>query len=768
MFKWKRRQSEVAKKQPVPQLSVAEKDEPVPYDLFGAQIRILGDNALTIVDAGRHRGRTTEQYLKNFPRARVLAIEAMKESFAGAKNGELAADGRVELINAILSDTAGFTEVRGSGNDGSPMAPEKVDTVTVTDICTARNIEYIDILKLNNRGSELQALKGAETMLSRGAIRLVVLSARFSPRHDMLPTFWYTAEYLRKHGYALQGLYEWHHDRQMPAILQEAEAIFVAPQMQVAPETTLAPPLLDAVAETVTGLRLPDRFLGNVRLQEGAAIRSQAGPTADARVSDQQVGGSPGLASITNVIIDTSPEPYRYSVVLDADREIMRHVGEAGIITLEVSIKVIAGKIGVVWADENYQPLASSERYISGAPGIQRALLAAPSKKAHHLVFRNVADDSTRATFKLSGIKARVIGDSIHPRAVDGSDPEALYLRAHALARAGDLNMAARLFGDAATLVPNYAAAVESQGEMLDMLGQSDTAMAKYDTVRSLRAETREGSPDRTFALRRRGRSTAEIAAYTSMAQSAKHRPLPHIARGNAFLAEGRANEALADYEAALRLKPTSHEITALKGEALAMLGCYLEALEAFDLAIAARPLDVEALSGRAIVHLALGRLQAADADWRRQFELLPAARASARACVALRLADYETALPELERALEKEKTDPYWRLYRLTALRRLGRQVVPNDTAEVTGGTPKGWPGPLLALHTGKLAGEQVLAQADNDGRRAEALFQLGVLALPRDRDEARRHWMEIVTQLKPELIEHAAARHELDRLGS
>src|SRR5207344_2643813 len=93
-----------------------------------------------------------------------------------------------------------------------------------------------------------------------------------------------------------------------------------------------------------------------------------------------------------------------------------------------------------------------------------------------------------------------------------------------------------------------------------------------------------------------------------------------------------------------------------------------------FGSALSARPRDAESYGGRAIAHLALGRLDAADADWRRQLELMPPERASARACVLLRLADYEAALLELQRALDKEPADPYWQIYRLTSLHRLGR----------------------------------------------------------------------------------------------
>ncbi len=327
----------------------------------------------------------------------------------------------------------------------------------------------------------------------------------------------------------------------------------------------------------------------------------------------------------------------------------------------------------------------------------------------------------------------------------------ALYFRARASARAGDLVKAAQQFADLAEMDPTLTAALEGHGEIADRLGQSELARTKYDVVRKLRSAVRRGAPDRPFVLRNRGPFPAEIAAYTLVLQSVKQRALPYIARGNALLAEGRARLALLDYGCALSLKPDLHEIIALKAEALLMLGRYEEALRAFDTALAARPNDVEIHSGRAIACLALGRLGAADADWRRQFELLPA--------------DYEAALPPLQRALEKEPGDPYWRLYRLTSLHRLGRTAGQLGLAGMAGDA---WPGPLLALHAGQMSADDVFTRADNEGRRAEALFQLGVIAWPQDREEARRRWGEVAAGTSPALIEHAAARHELARAGS
>jgi tetratricopeptide (TPR) repeat protein len=342
----------------------------------------------------------------------------------------------------------------------------------------------------------------------------------------------------------------------------------------------------------------------------------------------------------------------------------------------------------------------------------------------------------------------------------------ALYLHAQRKIRAGDLKLAERQFAEIAATTPTFAPALEAHGEVLDMLGQSELARSKYDIARRLRSQLRRGTPDRCFVLRNRGPRISDIIAYTAVLQSgfAKRRALTYIARGNAYLVTGYPKLALLDYGFALRLQPGLHEVTALKAEAEAMLGRHPQALHAFNTALAARPQDAEIYGGRAIVQLTLGRLDAADADWRRQLELLPLERASARACVLLRLADYEAALPELQRALEKEPADPYWQLYRLTSLHRLGRTAGTGfDRAAADA-----WPSPLLALHAGQLSGDDALKRADNEGRRAEALFQMAIAAYPHDREEARRRWQQVVDEAPPALIEHAAARHELARLGS
>ncbi|MBX9945510.1 MAG: tetratricopeptide repeat protein [Reyranella sp.] len=336
-----------------------------------------------------------------------------------------------------------------------------------------------------------------------------------------------------------------------------------------------------------------------------------------------------------------------------------------------------------------------------------------------------------------------------------------LYLRGRSIARAGAFEMAARLYQDAVALEPRFAEALERSGEMLDVTGQESLAREKYETARKIRAGIRPGPPDRHFVLRQRGHFVAEIMAYDAVLKSLKKNTLPYLARGNAYLAAGRPEKALEDYDRALRLKRKLPEALALKGEAFSMMGRHGEAIRMFDAALAARPDDPEVLNGRGIARMAMGSVDGANDDWRRQLRLLKT-NAIARACVALRMADYGSALPLLDDAVLKEPTDPYWQLYRLTALCRLGRSAAATRKFDSTA-----WPRPLLDFHDGRSGEAEVMAQADTAGRRAEALFQFGVVAFAGDRKAAASRWQQVVDHATPSLIEYAAARNELSRLA-
>ena len=183
---------------------------------------------------------------------------------------------------------------------------------------------------------------------------------------------------------------------------------------------------------------------------------------------------------------------------------------------------------------------------------------------------------------------------------------QALYRLGRTRMREGVLDEALERFDEAITLLPNYAEAIAARAESLDMLGQSQSAAPEYEKARRLWADQPSGAPDRSYLFRQRGRFSFEVDSYELALRRIKTGAFPHLACGNALLAQGRAAEALQFYLSGLKIKKNNPDLTALKGEALSMLGRYREAVEAFDFALAANPKAAEVLNARAIAEMAV------------------------------------------------------------------------------------------------------------------------------------------------------------------
>ncbi|SEP48086.1 Tfp pilus assembly protein PilF [Rhodospirillales bacterium URHD0017] len=329
--------------------------------------------------------------------------------------------------------------------------------------------------------------------------------------------------------------------------------------------------------------------------------------------------------------------------------------------------------------------------------------------------------------------------------------------------RGGDSEGALAAFDRTLALVPDFADAVMERAEILDGLGRSDEARAEYERARRLWSELPPGAADRRYVYRRQGYFAFEAESYDLVRTNVRSKILPQIAHGNARLAHGHAAEALDSYERALKVNPKLTEVLALKGEALSAMGRYEEAIQIFDGVLAAHPQDVDTLNARGIARAALGRLAEANDDWRHQFDLLPQTSSAARACVAMRMANYSAAFNDFGVAISKEPNNAYWLLYRLTAARLAGAPTEP-----VTLPADDRWETLLLAFRTGQATEEALLDRADSPNRHAEARFQMGVLAVDGNPAAARRYWREVVDQGPPALIEFAAASNELARLGA
>jgi FkbM family methyltransferase len=222
------------------------------HALLGDQLRLV-PAASTIVDVGAQHGTTTRQYLDAYPQARIFAFEADLANHRRAA-GELASYGaRVSLARAAVADRAGSASFHVNSHDGThsllPIGEQRywngpahnvrretVETVTLDSFAVTQALNAIDILKMDIQGAELRALRGAESLLAQGKIRLIAIEVCFQPLYRDQPLIWQIGAYLHAFGYGLYRIYDSQYHVKNERVLSWADAIFLAPEFLHVPE----------------------------------------------------------------------------------------------------------------------------------------------------------------------------------------------------------------------------------------------------------------------------------------------------------------------------------------------------------------------------------------------------------------------------------------------------------------------------------------------------------------------------------------------------
>jgi FkbM family methyltransferase len=165
---------------------------------------LKSNKAPVIFDIGACEGEDSIRYSRLFPRARVLAVEALPANQEILRANFAKYGVSAELIPVALSDKRGTSVFHVSagrpkdlfsgeswnyGNKSSSLLPPAaaepmygwisfpeqitVQCETLVDVCAARNLDHIDFIHMDVQGAEGLVLEGARPMLPR--IRLIWL-----------------------------------------------------------------------------------------------------------------------------------------------------------------------------------------------------------------------------------------------------------------------------------------------------------------------------------------------------------------------------------------------------------------------------------------------------------------------------------------------------------------------------------------------------------------------------------------------------------------
>jgi FkbM family methyltransferase len=165
-------------------------------------------NRPVILDVGANHGQTTEAFRKLLRGSEIHSFEPGRDAYRVLE--QRAADWHDVRVNHVAVGAATGT-LRFRENDQShnssflPIGPEpwgtvgseagtiiadyEVPVITVDDYCSEAGIEHVHILKSDTQGYDLEVLKGADTMLKAGRVRLVYTEIIVANIYDGVPSF---------------------------------------------------------------------------------------------------------------------------------------------------------------------------------------------------------------------------------------------------------------------------------------------------------------------------------------------------------------------------------------------------------------------------------------------------------------------------------------------------------------------------------------------------------------------------------------------------
>ena len=182
---------------------------------------------------------------------------------------------------------------------------------------------------------------------------------------------------------------------------------------------------------------------------------------------------------------------------------------------------------------------------------------------------------------------------------------------------------ARREIAAALALQPDNPDALMNYGNVLNLLGRHDEALAAYDRALAIRSDADTFS-NRGNVLQIFARHAEALASYDRALALAPRHANALFNRGNALHTLARPAEALASYDAALAVTPNHAEAWFRRGLILSETGDANAALAAYDRALALNPAHAQALNNRGYQWWAAQHYAPALADMERARALNP------------------------------------------------------------------------------------------------------------------------------------------------
>ncbi|GAB4271008.1 MAG TPA: hypothetical protein DIU37_04245 [Opitutae bacterium] len=195
-----------------------------------------------IIDAGANVGQTVEEFKNIYPSAIIHSFEPGPESFKNLQANTARWDDvfpnqaglgdkaeTKKFFQHEYSEMSSFLE--GNENFGSGKAINSIEApiITLDDYTEEHGINFIDLIKTDTQGYDLQVLKGAKRLFQEKRVRLVFTEVIFVNMYEGHSSFEELYAYLTKHGFKLISMYDFRMYKQTYA--SWTDALFIQPEV---------------------------------------------------------------------------------------------------------------------------------------------------------------------------------------------------------------------------------------------------------------------------------------------------------------------------------------------------------------------------------------------------------------------------------------------------------------------------------------------------------------------------------------------------------
>jgi FkbM family methyltransferase len=203
---------------------------------------IAPNSSPVIFDVGANVGQTIDVLRQLFLHPTIHAFEPGKAAFDGLLRTHSKLP-HIHLNNLGLASKPErrtfFENARTDMSSFLPLGPDgwgqisnqrEIEVSSIDRYCLQHEIPFIDLLKSDTQGFDLEVIKGAQGLLDARKIRLIYLELIFQKLYQGIPRIDEIYRFISDQGFELVSFYKFHY---LNGRAGWTDALFIQPQFQI-------------------------------------------------------------------------------------------------------------------------------------------------------------------------------------------------------------------------------------------------------------------------------------------------------------------------------------------------------------------------------------------------------------------------------------------------------------------------------------------------------------------------------------------------------